>query len=73
MSKWRSVEDSPLFDENDILVDDLILAVIPLKGFVFVCAVTVSEDLGLLDSTGDDVGYYADDVTHWIPIPGLPE
>ena len=73
MSKWRSVEDSPLFDVNDILVDGLILAVIPLKAFKFVCAVTVSEDLELVDSTGDYVGYYADDVTHWMPIPDLPE
>ena len=78
MSEWISVEDQPLAicthqDESgsyyDILTDDLVLMKVPCAGGDFLCVGYISESMQIEDSCGDEIGYHADDVSHWCPLP----
>ncbi len=73
---WISVKDKPLvdFDDYELLVDDVVFMFIPLNGGdYYICLGQVSETGGIEDEDGECLGYRAEDVSHWMPMPEPPK
>lgn len=66
MSNWISVEDEPLSVGEAIVY-------IPLAVGHYMNIASVSDEGDLSDVDGSYIGYHAEDVTHWQPLPDAPE
>lgn len=63
---WISVSDKPMPDNGFVLVFIPLLGVHPMR----IACQDYSGDL--CDASGDSIGYWTDDITHWQPLPEPP-
>jgi len=78
--EWKKTKDHPIIEithhddegiDFDILETGMLIMRILTRGGVFYCVGHVGKDGWLKDSLGDDIGYPADDVIHWLPMPEI--
>jgi hypothetical protein len=65
---WYQADKLPLPDEGSYLV-----IVERPKGFDFYAVAQQTEDGGMEDMDGQDLGYEASDISHWMPLPPPPQ
>jgi Protein of unknown function (DUF551) len=65
---WYRADKLPLPDEGSYLV-----IVERPKDFDFYAVAQQTEDGGMEDMDGQDLGYEASDISHWMPLPPPPQ
>jgi len=79
MRDWIDVSQRPIIDWEmwqgkrrfTVHVDDYAVMAIRRGSGYFICVACVSSDGGLNDMDSDSIGYEAEDVSFWMPIPEL--